>query len=149
MNQLCQPFERSNRNIIFDNFFTSFELTQNLLSKRLTCVGTLRKNKGCIPQLFLPHKNRSIESTIFRFRKNMNLVSYVPKTNKAVILLSSTHHDNEINETNKNKPSIILHYNSTKGGVHTLDQLAHSFSVKRKSNRWPMIHFFNLWIYLE
>lgn len=77
--ELCIPFENSNRTITFDNFFTSFELAQNLLKVGLTSVGTLRKNKRCIPPAFLPHRHRVIESNLFGFRKNMTLVSYVPK----------------------------------------------------------------------
>ena len=42
--QLCEPFERTNRNITFDNYFTSYELISSLLSKGLTCVETVRKN---------------------------------------------------------------------------------------------------------
>ena len=32
---LCAPFERTNRNVTFDNYFTSFELAQTLLSRVL------------------------------------------------------------------------------------------------------------------
>lgn len=77
--QLCVPFHGTNRNVTFDNYFTSFELAQKLLSVKLTCVGTLRKNKKCIPKNFLPHRQRPVESNMFGFRKNMTLVSYVPK----------------------------------------------------------------------
>lgn len=142
--ELCQPFEGSNRNITFDNFFTSFNLLQNLMSKRLTCTGTLRKNKACIPKQFLPQKNRDAQSSIFGFRKNMTIVSYVPNKNSAVILLSTMHHNNIIDPSNKNKPEIILDYNRTKGGVDTLDQMAHAYTVKRKSKRWPLVQFFNI-----
>ena len=38
---------------IIDNFFTSCELAKFLLSKNMTVVGTLRKNKPEIPALFL------------------------------------------------------------------------------------------------
>ena len=142
--ELCQQYERTNRNITFDNYFTSYNLLQNLLSKGLTCVGTLRKNKRCIPPNFLPNNRREVESSVFGFRKNITMVSYVPRKSKAVILLSTMHHNAAISPDNKKKPIIILDYNSTKGGVDTLDQLVHAYSAKRKTNRWPMAQFYNM-----
>ena len=45
----------------------------------------------------------------------MTLVSYVPKADKAVILLSTEHHDREVDQNNKQKPQIIIDYNKFKG----------------------------------
>lgn len=39
---------------------------------------------------------------------------------------------------------INLFYNETKGGVDVLDKLCHSYSVQRKTNRWPLAYFMNL-----
>lgn len=41
-------------------------------------------------------------------------------------------------------PEIIQFYNSTKGGVDTLDQLCHGYSTGRKTRRWPLCLFYNL-----
>ena len=46
------------RGVTADNFFTSCELATFLLSKNITVVGTLRKNKPEIPALFLSGKQR-------------------------------------------------------------------------------------------
>jgi len=46
------------RGVAIDNFFTSCELAAFLLSKNMTVVGTLRKNKPEIPALFLSRKQR-------------------------------------------------------------------------------------------
>lgn len=54
------------------------------------------------------------------------------------------HNDSTIDEENKNKSEINTYYNSTKGGVDTLDQMVHTYSVKRKTNRWPLAYFFNI-----
>lgn len=142
--QLCEPYFRSNRNITFDNYFTSIEIAKTLSENGLTIVGTIRKNKTCIPPNFQPHKNREIETNVFGFSKNMTLVSYVPKKNRAVILLSTMHHSREVNVNNKNKSEINLYYNSTKGGVDTLDQMAHEYTARRKTNRWPIAFFQNI-----
>jgi len=46
------------------------------------------------------------------------LVSFVPKRNKAVILVSSMHDSGVMDEATK-KPEIILDCNMTNGGVDT------------------------------
>jgi len=48
-------------------------------------------------------------------------VSYAPKTNKIVVLLSTMHNKEEINTDSEKKPLIILDYNATKGAVDTFD----------------------------
>ncbi|XP_008181635.1 piggyBac transposable element-derived protein 4-like [Acyrthosiphon pisum] len=48
--RLCEPVFGTNRNITFDNWFTSNNLVQTmLLSHKLTIVGTIRKNKRELP----------------------------------------------------------------------------------------------------
>lgn len=47
------------------------------------------------------------------------MVSYKPKKDKIVLLLSSKHNRPEIGE--KNKPTLIHYYKKTKGGVDVLD----------------------------
>jgi len=55
------------RGVTKDNFFTSCELANFLLTKNMTLVGTLRKNKPEIPSLFLSGKQREVFSSIFGF----------------------------------------------------------------------------------
>ena len=81
---------------------------------------TLRKNKTCIPSNFLRQRHREPETNIFGFRKNMSLVSYVPKKNQSVILLSTMHNNNNTDINNKNKSEISIYYNKTKGEVLSL-----------------------------
>jgi hypothetical protein len=71
----------------------------------------------------------------------MTLVSYVPKQNKAVILLSSMHDDDKIDDKTK-KPEIILYYNSTKFGVDILDQLCVTYTTGIATRRWPLALFY-------
>ena len=110
----------------------------------MSLVGTMRKNKTEIPPQFLPSRKRSDKSSVFGFDAYLTLVSYVPKKNRAVVLLSSMHHDDAVNVEQKNKPQIVLDYNDTKGGVDTADQLVRIYSVLRKVKRWPVVCFFNL-----
>ena len=77
----------------------------------------------------------------FAFTEDETLVPYVPKKNKAVILLSTMHHDKTIDAdtAHKMKPEIITFYNKTKGGVDSVDQMCYNCSVYRRSKWWPMV----------
>lgn len=131
--------------ITTDNFFTSIELANKLLDRNLTLCGTLRKNKPYIPKELLPARYKKDFSSMFAFMENKTLVSYVPKKNAAVVLLSTEHNDDKISGEKTNyKPDIVLQYNKTKGAVDTTDKLAKEFTTQRKSNRWPMAIFFHL-----
>jgi hypothetical protein len=142
--QLCAPYFGTHRNVTCDNFFTTLQLALTLKSNGLTMVGTLRKNKAYIPRNFLPNRSRPEFSSLFGFTKYLTMVSYVPQKGKAVLLLSSMHHEINTNSDKKNKPEIVLYYNSTKGGTDLMDQMAHTYTCKRKTNRWPFSFFMNL-----
>ena len=157
--ELLQPLYGSNRNVTIDNFFTSVPLAKELQMKNLTLIGTLRKNKAEIPIEFQPNKKRQIGSSLFGFHDGLTLVSFVPKRNTAVLLLSSKHHDNQV-DMKTGKPIIILDYNKTKGAVDMVDQMCHKFTVKRDflfyisvfyflqvkrgTKRWPLCIFYGM-----
>lgn len=125
--KLAESIKGSGRNITFDNWFTSVPLADLLLKDyNLTCIGTLRKNKREIPSSFLPNKNKTPLSSQFAFDQKKTLVSFTPKRNKSVLLLSTMHNKEEINPTSS-KPIIIDDYNATKGGVDTFDKMMHSY----------------------
>ncbi|XP_035212060.1 uncharacterized protein LOC118186137 [Stegodyphus dumicola] len=116
--RLIRPLYNSGRNLTVDNWYMGYELSQDLLKKKITIVGTMRKNKREIPPEFLA-KKREVYSSIFGFQKEATLVSYVPKKNKSVILLSTMHSGDQIDESTgeSKKPEIITFYNMTKGAV--------------------------------
>lgn len=143
VNDLCKHLYNCGRNITFDNLFTDYELAKNLLQQNTTIIGTVRHNKTFVPQEMLPSRQREVLSTIFGFDNDNTLCSYVPKKNRAVILLSTMHQDSVISQEEHKKPEIILDYNATKGGVDNLDKLVRTYSSKRKTKRWPMVVFFN------
>lgn len=87
--RLAKPIEYSNRNITCDNWFMSMDLLQEMKNRRITVLGTLRSNKPEIPKEFLADRTRAPGSSIFGFTSTATIVSYVPKKNKAIILLSS------------------------------------------------------------
>ncbi|XP_059174346.1 piggyBac transposable element-derived protein 4-like [Physella acuta] len=49
---LVPTISGTNRNITTDNYYTSIDLANELKSRNLTLVGTMKKNKACIPPSF-------------------------------------------------------------------------------------------------
>lgn len=136
----------SGRNVTMDNWFTSIPLADDLLKKKVTIIGTIRKNKREVPPSFVSSKNRSVFSSYFGFSNNKTLVSYKANKNKIVILISTMHHDKQIAQVNKEKlkPEIIMDYNRTKSGVDTMDYMTENYTVARTSARWPLTIFYAL-----
>lgn len=136
-----KTIQKTNRNITGDNWFSSVELTNNLKDRGLSYVGTVRKNKKQIPKEFQASTSREIGSTLYGFTKDLTLISFVPKKNRAVILISSMHHSRT---EDNGKPEIINYYNATKSGVDTLDMKCANYGCNRRTRRWPMAIFFTL-----
>ena len=141
---LCYPIYQSGRNITTDNFFTSVPLATNLLDKRLTLVGTLCSNKPEVPPDFQRSSECKVHSSIFGFTKKLTLCSYIPEKGRAVILLSSMHHDARISDGEQRKPTLILDYNSNKGAVDTIDMTTNTYSCNRQTRKYPTKLFTNM-----
>ncbi|XP_025191783.1 uncharacterized protein LOC112592035 [Melanaphis sacchari] len=117
VHRLTEPIENTGRNITLDNWFTSIPLAEELLQKKLTLVGTLRKNKPQLPRELIDIKKRILYSTIFAYNNQITALSYVPKKGKNVVLISTMHsNSNDIDSTtgDAKKPEIISFYNTTK-----------------------------------
>jgi len=72
------------------------------------------------------------------------VVSYVPKKNKTVRLLSTQFLDDSVSDESHKKPSMILEYNRIKGGVDNADKLVREYSCARRTSRWPLRLFMNM-----
>lgn len=145
--RIVAPISGSKRNVTVDNWFCSIPLCVDLLKNhQLTLVGTLRINKKELPPAVVDKKQGDVGSTTFCFKKDMTLVSYKAKQNKKVVLLSSMHDDAAVDRDEASatygKPEIILFYNSSKGGVDTVDKYISHYDVARISNRWSMVIFY-------
>ncbi|KAJ8372706.1 hypothetical protein AAFF_G00277750 [Aldrovandia affinis] len=131
-------------NITCDNFFTSYDLGQELLKNKLTMVGTVRKNKPELPSALLDTKDRAPLSSKFAFTETTTTVSYCPKKRKNVILMSTLHKKAAVSRRRNKKPDIILDYNRNKGGVDNLDKVTGTYTCKRMTARWPLAVFYNI-----
>lgn len=136
--KLVQPFHKSHRNITTDNYFTSTKLAEELWNKGLTLVGTVKVNRKEVFQQLRPSRQREVFSTRFFFSGYNTFISYVPKVNKAVNLLTTQHHDRSVSDTEQKKPEAIIYYNKTMGGSDTFDQTIMYTSCRRTTNRWTL-----------
>jgi len=77
------------RNITTDNYYTSNPLAKELKSRKLTLVGTMKKNKACIPPSFLAKADEGTIQYTFDHAYNLTLLCVAPKKNKRVVSLST------------------------------------------------------------
>lgn len=146
--RLTEEIRTSKRNVTMDNWFTSIPLVEELITKpnNLTVIGTIRKNKAGLPLEFTKPEQRPIHTSMFAYRPKCTLVSYIPKQKKNVLLVSSIHFHDDIDESTgeKYKPIIVTEYNRTKCGVDVVDKLCASYNCSRNTRRWPMVVFYTL-----
>ncbi|XP_034041956.1 piggyBac transposable element-derived protein 4-like [Thalassophryne amazonica] len=83
-------------------------------------------------------------STEFPFTPTTTLVSYLPKKEQNMVLLSRLHKAAEISDHEDKKPAIIVDYNRTKGGLDNLDKVIGTYSCRRMTARWPLVIFHNI-----
>ncbi|XP_072392503.1 uncharacterized protein [Diabrotica undecimpunctata] len=83
---------------------------------------------------------------MFGFGKHSTIASYVAKKYQNILVISSQHYDDFIDQTSRQatKPDIITHYNKTKSGVDVVDKLCASYNLARNTSRWPMVVFFSM-----
>lgn len=127
-----------------DNYFSSYQLAEYLLTVGLTFLVTLRKNKREVPLEFVTKNKNSVSGSIlFGCQDDKTMGSLVTKKKKVDLLLS-TMRDEGIVDKESGKPLQVLDYNSTKGGIDTVDLMCSSISTSRRTQRWPMTIFFLL-----
>jgi len=88
---LSAGIENTWRNLTMDNWFVSIPLFKKLKKEyELRAVGTIRKNRRDVPAHLKIHADQG--TSRFVFTKELTLVSFAPKKNKIVLLLSSIHY---------------------------------------------------------
>ncbi|CAK1592286.1 unnamed protein product [Parnassius mnemosyne] len=97
--RMIKPIAGSGRNATMDNWFTSISLAEQLLTDyNLTVVGTVKKNNPDIPNDF---KRICLEefSCVFGYKQTQTLLSYCPKKDKIVLLLSTMHNYGAVDDS--------------------------------------------------
>lgn len=81
----------------------------------MVVIGMVISRNNCFLKLIALRKNiTEFQSSIFGFQEDFTLVSYCPKKNKTVLVVSSMHNDDAIDkEKYAKKLEIITFYNQT------------------------------------
>ena len=124
-----------------ERYFTSMAISEYLLDKGMTVVGTMRSDKAGITKEMKETKSRESPSTLYAYNTDTKpvLVSYVIKTKpgvKNVLVLSSMHRNALTTRDERKKPHVITFYAGTKGGVDVMDMMARINTTRLKSRRW-------------
>ena len=88
---LVEPIQGTNRNVICDCYFTNVDLFKELYNDNLTVVSTVMPNGRhfLLSLLSKQARGRKVDSSLFAFKDNLTMVFWHPKRSKFVILLSS------------------------------------------------------------
>ena len=130
-----------------DRLYSTVSVTNWLLDKGITMVGTMQKNRVGIPATLKDVTNREINSTEKYWEKYGKRIftSYVTKTSKgkknAIVLSTIEPLLGTTIDDDKCKPAIIKFYNFTKGGTDIIDQKMGYYTAKTMSRRWTMVAF--------
>jgi len=139
---LVSSVSGTSRNITTDSYYTSFPLAMELKSRKLSLVGTMKKNKACIPPSFLAKADEGTVQYAFNHANNFTLLSVAPNKNKRAVVLSTMHSEKKRDE-DTGIEEITVFYNQKKGGVDSHDQTCSLYTTVRKTNRLPVRLF--LW----
>ena len=143
--KLVEPYFETSRDVCTDNFFTIYNLAKLLLEKKLTLLGTVRRQRRDVPRSMVNKMELYNSKFVYNHQDGICLVAYQAKKNKLpVIMLSSSHFEGVVSTDEAKKPEMILDYNKQKGGVDMFDENVEEFSCCRKTVRWPLLFFYNL-----
>ena len=93
------------------------EHAEDLLGVQTPLIASIRPTRREVPKELGHNRWSSEQSSIFCFDRQLTLPSYVPIKGRAVILFSSMHHNQAVDDDQQEKPESVFDYNDTEGGV--------------------------------
>uniref|UniRef100_A0A3Q2SZ84 PiggyBac transposable element-derived protein domain-containing protein n=1 Tax=Fundulus heteroclitus TaxID=8078 RepID=A0A3Q2SZ84_FUNHE len=145
---LSKTITEPNLSVVFcDNYFTSFDLIQNLHANLgVKCIGTVRSNRMGQASL-MSDKLMKKGHGAFDFRSSEGVLAVKWFDNKCVNILSNacrimpTGSVRRWSKDTRTKvdvpcPSLIPAYNQHMGGIDLSDMLVHMYKTPAKSRRW-------------
>lgn len=134
--KLMNPLLDKGYCLTVDNFYTSPELVDLLVSRKTDVYGTVKPSRRDMPQLKAA-KLKKGEVVAYQRGKCMAL----QWKDKKLVTLLSTVHDSSMCETENRKgekllkPKVVMDYNNTMGGVDKSDQLMSYYPSTRKRQK--------------
>ena len=123
-----------------DNFFSSPDLYDDLIQKKIYCCGTVRLNRRGMPK-DLKHKTLRLKWGDIRVRTRGDLTAVVWRDKRDVGILTNIHDPpSEGNFRDEHgsaiKPAIVADYNRHMGYVDKGDRMANSYTASRRTWKW-------------
>lgn len=89
--KIGKSYKSSTSNLTIDNYYTSYRWWGIFSKTELHLLTQRRKARREIPLELLPHKSRTVASSLFGFQDDKTIVSYyMTKKNKAALLCKQT-----------------------------------------------------------
>ncbi|XP_025423365.1 piggyBac transposable element-derived protein 4-like [Sipha flava] len=135
---LMEPYLDSGRVLFADNWYNSVDLAEKLLCRN-TLVETLRANRKRNPTGITKKKISKGETVAKINNKGVTVLKW---KDRREVLMISTKQTNKIisvdrsRKTVKQKPEVVVDYNTGKGYIDLTDQLQSYHSALRKSLKW-------------
>lgn len=135
--EIGQDFLNKGYCFVMDNFYNSPELYHILVNKQTDAYGTLRKNRKGLPEDFSKIKLKKDEAVCWK----KDSIVVMKWQDKKEVSLISTCHDVSFQKVvpkhgpPKLKPTIVVDYNKTMGGVDKGDQVMGTHTLMRKQQK--------------
>ncbi|XP_054259986.1 piggyBac transposable element-derived protein 4-like [Macrosteles quadrilineatus] len=130
--------------LYIDNFYTSLDLANVLLTRQTHLVGTVIANRAWFPHKKTIPPNLTLGTGEMSCLEYPNGTTYTRWVDKREVRIMSTKHTNVYEDTGKRsrngtpilKPQVVVHYHKAKMGIDLSDQMSSYSSAVRKSMRW-------------
>ena len=127
----------------FDNFFSSYQLFDNLAHRDIRAIGTVRRNRTMKCPLAIQKKD---ERAKIDYRSDGNILFVQWKDNSIVTVGTNFSSVTPVNKVSRwvkgrgkvsvDQPKLITEYNSGMGGVDLLDMQLASYRPNLTSKKW-------------
>ncbi|XP_043259648.1 piggyBac transposable element-derived protein 4-like [Colletes gigas] len=141
---LLEDFLQKGHSVYMDSFYTSFELSKQLLDAKTYCTGTLQNFRNG-NNIHVVKAKLAKGEMIFRHKNNIMMGKFQDK--KDVLFISSEFNADFIELENKKKekykkPLALYKYNAFMDDIYKKDQMLFYCSCVRRTFKW----YIKLWI---
>ena len=138
--EISKDVLKSWRNITGERLYFVIDAMEELYQNKTTYVRTIMPKKKMVFQLlWKPLKNEKSYPQNLRGRTIVQILSYCPKPNKNVLLVSTAHSEPDFCEALYNKPVVIDFYDSQGCGVGIVNQMLCDYTCQPTCGSWVLV----------
>jgi len=145
---LTRRVEGVGHKLYMDNFFSSPDLYDDLIQKKIYCCGTVRLNRRGMPK-DLKHKTLRLKRGDIRVRTRGDLTAVAWRDKRDMGMLTNIHDPSsegnfQDEHGNAIKPAFVADYNRHMGCVDKADRMANGYTSSHRTWKWTKKLFFHL-----